>query len=636
MSAGKILFIDAYDSFSNNIISLLKDKLPVTVESIHIDEPRFVFNDDAFLDFLQHFDAVVAGPGPGHPANAQDIGLIAKLWTLDNEHQLPVLGICLGFQSLCLAYGATVGRLKQPRHGLVTPITHRGGDVFRNTGDIFATQYHSLHVSLGQSNTLQGVSRRRWSSTMACPELLPLAQDLSDAENGPILMAVKHRGKPFTGVQYHPESVCTNEEGHKLVARWWDDACRWNREHECRAKQKPARQAHRTSSSGGDSPSEHQEAAHVNWTAIRPSKAPDAASIVQALKSRTAGYAPILLESGTRDSIPVNPETGRFSIIGLHDEQSLHIRYSVASHTLSISHGEDILLSESLAIADVMSTLEHFIADRRATDGPVDSPFWGGLIGFMSYEVGLETIDVAASPTPEAQPDIWFVLVERSVVIDHVASALYIQTLRENDRKWLASTKFSLARLCRDEAVPAIPQPASEIIATLLSEPQKSEYCQKVEQCQDYLRSGSSYELCLTDQTHIRSSEDPWPVYCRLRSHNPAPFGAYLDLAAPVPGAHGITVLSSSPERFLSWSRSGQCQFRPIKGTVKKSANVTREDAEQILGSAKEKAENLMIVDLIRHDLSGVPGYAASPLPLIAFSLLTACPVSPRSIHQSS
>ncbi|KAI7159820.1 hypothetical protein KC324_g13524, partial [Hortaea werneckii] len=82
MPPSRILFIDAYDSFSNNITTLLKDNLPVTVESIHIDDPRFVFNDDGFQSFLNKFDAVVAGPGPGHPANREDVGLIAKLWDL--------------------------------------------------------------------------------------------------------------------------------------------------------------------------------------------------------------------------------------------------------------------------------------------------------------------------------------------------------------------------------------------------------------------------------------------------------------------------------------------------------------------------------------------------------------------------
>ena len=611
MSGGKILFIDAYDSFSNNIIGLLKDKIPVSVESIHIDDPRFVFNDDAFFDYLHHFDAVVAGPGPGHPANAQDIGLIAKLWTLDDDHQLPVLGICLGFQSLCLANGAAVERLRQPRHGLVTRITHCEQDVFEDTGKVLATQYHSLHVKLCTLGNLEHPSRGFWASTEACPDVSPLAWDLSDPDNGSILMAARHRYKPFWGVQYHPESICTNNEGHKLVANWWHDACRWNVEYRhIRGKQSKGH----APKSAHDMPSPLSEQVYpdVSWISVQLSTALDAASVVQALKSHTPHYAPVLLESGTRDGDPVNPETGRFSIIGLQDEHSIHIRYSISSHNLVISQSDEVLLSESLALADVISTLEQFVADRRAVGGPAVSPFWGGPVGFVSYEAGLETIDVLPSPGEASRPDVWFVFMERSVVLDHVARTIYVQTLREDDGDWLEAARSDLERSCWDATAQATKHSKTEYSATLCSGPDKVGYCDRVEQCQAHLRAGSSYELCLTDQTQIRSPEDPWSVYHRLRVQNPAPFGAYLKLDSPVPGAPGITILSSSPERFLSWSRSGECQFRPIKGTVKKAPGVTRQDAECILGSAKERAENLMIVDLIRHDLSGVPGYVSN------------------------
>jgi para-aminobenzoate synthetase len=71
-----------------------------------------------------------------------------------------------------------------------------------------------------------------------------------------------------------------------------------------------------------------------------------------------------------------------------------------------------------------------------------------------------------------------------------------------------------------------------------------------------------------------------------------------------------VTVIGSSPERFLQWDRRGHLQFRPIKGTVKKGPGVNQTDAHAILNSSKERAENLMIVDLIGHDLGGVVGAA--------------------------
>jgi len=122
------------------------------------------------------------------------------------------------------------------------------------------------------------------------------------------------------------------------------------------------------------------------------------------------------------------------------------------------------------------------------------------------------------------------------------------------------------------------------------------------------LFSGDSYELCLTDLTRITVTQEAaiptWERYKHLRQVNPAPHSAYLRL-------HPTTFLSSSPERFLSYSRSpgAVCQLRPIKGTVRKLPHITREVAENLLaGNRKEIAENLMIVDLIRHDLHNAVG----------------------------
>ena len=129
--------------------------------------------------------------------------------------------------------------------------------------------------------------------------------------------------------------------------------------------------------------------------------------------------------------------------------------------------------------------------------------------------------------------------------------------------------------------------------------------------------------MCLTNQAIIEASplksSTSWPLYLRLRALNPAPFSAYIHLGP-------LTLLSTSPERFMSWTRPtslndheaiSTCQFRPIKGTVRKQwpgtateepRTVTVAEATAMLSTTKERAENLMIVDLIRHDLHGVVG----------------------------
>jgi para-aminobenzoate synthetase len=611
MSGGKVLFIDAYDSFSNNIINLLRNRLSVTVESVFIDDPRFVFNDDAFHEHLQQFDAVVAGPGPGHPANSEDIGLIAKLWNLSGEKLLPVLGICLGFQSLCLAFGGSVDRLTQPRHGLVTPVTHCGNDVYADTGDVQATQYHSLHVKIGVGSDVALPKSQLWKSTNACPHLKPLAWDLSDPDNGPIFMATKHATKPFRGVQYHPESICTNNEGHMLIDNWWQEARSWN------VQNRKTRTCSPPVTNGASHSGKHDLGIPfkrntldnaVHWSSFKPSQQVDAASILQAIREQTRPLEPLLLESGTSPGgVPVNAETGRFSIIGLQEAASTHVQFSTSTHLLRITDGSDVAVRKCANTTEVFDVLEELVKDRRASRGPSTSPFWGGFVGFVSYEAGLETINVAPSRGSQERPDVWFVFVERSIVLDHVEGTVYVQSLRKDDAEWLITTERLVSEIaCKGPAVIIRETPKSS--ARVVTEPEQPEYCDKVRTCQSHLRAGSSYELCLTDCTHISGTEGAWSIYLRLRSANPAPFSAYLNLSS-THASQGIKVVGSSPERFLSWTREGACQFRPIKGTVKKTPTTTRGMAEEQLKTPKEQAENLMIVDLIRHDLSGVHGY---------------------------
>ncbi|KAI5258809.1 para-aminobenzoate synthase [Aureobasidium subglaciale] len=642
-----LLFLDAYDSFSNNIINLLQQDLNATVEVIKIDDKRFLTSDDTcFRAFLRRFDAVVAGPGPGDPRNLNDLGLIAKLWNLPEDTYLPVLGICLGFQSLALAFGGTAGRLHQPRHGLVTEVTHQRQSLFNDIDVLMATQYHSLHVKLGHD--VGKTSAELWKSTPSCPDIIPLAWDLSDDQNGPILMGIRHVKKPFFGVQYHPESICTSFAGAQIIHNWWSEAFAWRVARAATAQKNDTLHltidvdSSETNSENGDdsasttsslfdavnptirdttatTPALTRDSSRmgrdpssrsVTWKCMDvASGSIDVASLLQSLQN--VNHQTIMLESGSKNGQPVRPETGRFSMIGcINDARSL--RYSTGNHTISSNlSGTDTLYTGSMA--DVWSNVETFMTANKATDGNADLPFWGGLVGFVSYEAGLETIDVP-QPLNGDRPDVWFVFVSRSIIVDHVESKVYFQSLEEHDDRWFETAEQVVKKLdqrlvgslTKDERLPGLATP-------IITAPNDAEYVRKVETCQDHIRAGDSYELCLTDQSILSYDEYCRPtsfeLYQRLRTSNPAPFGAYLRLKEEKEGKEcGVTILSSSPERFLSWSRTGKCQFRPIKGTVEKKNGLTRDDAEKLLNVDKERAENLMIVDLIRHDLHGVVG----------------------------
>ncbi|KAK0633866.1 ADC synthase [Immersiella caudata] len=604
-----ILYIDAFDSFANNITGLLEQRLGAQVTLVHTDNSVI---DKNFLQVLRAVDAVVVGPGPGHPANPSDVGFIDKLWALGEADLLPVLGICLGFQSLCLGHGADVQRLPHPRHGIVTRVSHRNNDMFASLAKLEATQYHSLHADIGGVSGDKTVS---WEPTSKCPLLQPLAWDEGDVVNGPILMGVQHTTKPFWGVQFHPESICTSAAGGQLISNWWAQAKEWLLQRGRIKEDVPLTKWLPLPT-------------HVGRSDFSADTARRGSKLAQALRS-VAGSGDIILRweryptkphlttASLLNSLGYRGEEvvvldsqghgqGRFDIMGLIvPGQTVKVTYSVSDRTLRYGSGATPSSSVFLdSIDDVWPMLQEAL-DLHVPQNdslPQDIPFWGGFMGYISYEAGLETIDVAPH-TSNNIPDINFAFVHRSIIIDRLTSQVYVQSLLPDDQDWILATGSTIGTI--EEA--SLPPTSSLPTIATASRPSESSYRSKIQQCQAYLHSGDSYELCLTDSSAIAlpSPSDPWSWYTHLRLRNPAPHGAYVHLS-------DVHVLSSSPERFLRWTREGICEFRPIKGTVKKigpdGKKILRPEAEAILGTAKERAENLMIVDLIRHDLAGAVG----------------------------
>lgn len=696
-SPPRVLFIDAFDSFSNNIISLLQTDLNVDVTVIKINEPI-----DNFASFLKSFSAVVAGPGPGHPTNHEDVGWFNELWKLENQDLVPVLGICLGFQSLVLAFGGKVEPLSEPRHGIVRSIRSNGQSLFGGLKNIKSVQYHSLHASIGsisEDDMLADVDLAHiFSSTKMCPDLRPLAWDLEAdndlldgiLENGnprAILMAVVHASKPFYGVQFHPESVCSNLNARKVISGWWSTAQVWNRrnrnpkvlsdsvsprtepgiaivssplDHKFSFKARGLSNGTSTSSystgngvassKNGDSIASIADENLLGRSLLTPSTTnglKNSSVISRSLDSSTLVVPDIcerlklqygdlvLLDS----ELHQRSEIGTCSIIGIVTTSSLKLEYSTG--TLRVRHvqnGKVTSVDLRPHGGTIFSYLKSFMKNHKVENGSSEIPFWGGLMGYISYEACLETIDIHASLDHDSvnlpNPDLSFIYVERSIVIDHSQQQLHVQSIKANDLDWVDETIDLLNEL----KVPANEwqsnslSPNTDSFASQISIPKKHVYGAKIHDCQTYIHKGDSYELCLTTESTIRTPKKvtAWSIYQRLRKYNSAPFSAYLRVGR-------LTLLSSSPERFLCWSRpalpnyhvgtslmngTGKnnnkkisiCEFRPIKGTVNRepknstSQPITFEQANAILSTPKERAENLMIVDLIRHDLHGVAG----------------------------
>lgn len=680
----RILFLDAYDSFSNNIVALVEQNIDVEVIKIFIDDAILTKNQAsgdpvALTQYLKSFHAVIAGPGPGWAKCDKDVGLIKELWKLRNDDLIPVLGICLGFQSLCLAFGADIERLEDPMHGIVSPVLHNGDSIFREVEQLLATQYHSLQVKLNhpiQNKRSVRHPAQLWEPTDTCPQLEPLAWDFHSDRNGAVLMGVKHVQLPFWGVQFHPESVCTNDEGKRIIQNWWADVQAWNRN-------KPFRNA---SSKGILSQAalqpmmvqdfrceidfdvtkkkadilRHKALAAVKSDALAPDELafliahgdgwtlPDLAPSV--VHSATTGsgrltvadvcelleiqrHEAIVLESGLQANLlPMAVGTGRYSIVGIViPEETLRLHYYAGSKRMQLRDGSDKVHSE-WKVESPWPYVQEVMKSLRPSHPPGTTtwaPFWGGLMGYASYEAGLETIDIGGHDEA-AYPDVCFAYITRSIVFDHQVKKIYVHSIRgENDEFWVEDVierLFEAAGYKSLESTPGstpLPKPdpfdKHGPMKQYLDTCQEvtvggSTYADKVRSCQNAIADGQSYELCLTTRneiharkpaacriSHAENNEHSWQLYKHLTTQNPAPFSAYMRM-------HNVHILSSSPERYISWNRAQTAQCRPIKGTVQKKPGVTVEMAHEILSSSKERAENLMIVDLTRHQLHGVYG----------------------------
>ncbi len=351
---------------------------------------------------------------------------------------------------------------------------------------------------------------------------------------------------------------------------------------------------------------------------------------------------------GTGNNNNATLEVGRYSVIGLithgrtrvlrHTVGESFVDVSVAQRTSNTTVPlEKIKLRESETVWDFLAA---YMEQHKAVGGTASSPFWGGLMGYFAYEAGTKAVkctEDCAWRGRRIEPTTVFADIERSLVVDQYTHKVYVQTLAPRDAAWIRSTKQAIRLATREAKLRTLhgenmeeynrflaetksenenfkPYHESqerhrivlqEILSrylktSIINQPKEKEYRKRVRRCLQYIRAGDSYELCLTDRATIqipkKSIDMSWELYKNLRDKNPGPFAAYFCL-------NDTTVVSSSPERFLSWTRDGQCQLRPIKGTVKKAPGIDLQEATHLLASEKERAENLMIVDLIRHDL---------------------------------
>ena len=608
-----IIYVDAYDSFANNITALLAQLAPVTV--IKIDE------EVADLEvLLSTCAAVVIGPGPGHPENSQDIGLIPSIFTAAIKHEVPVLGICLGFQVLCSMNGLPITRLPLPCHGHAKEILHIGGDIFQNAKVVLATCYNSLGVHVNELNTDAALSRPGSSGSSDCSSIDTSSPSLSPNNGSPIdlialaqdsegyLMAVKHRTLPQWGLQFHPESCKSNLACHEILKNWWEAVSSWNRYWRKDSGDMCLLPTNMFSSNISRTKSTDDIFGYL--LRLAETGGPILHSKTISSESSAEAISAICYTESHQNNVAMLESTkkGRYSIYAMPSPSSFNLEHRAGVLRVQLHDADGA--QWTVSARESLDLVEQLVLHKKVSQGPEARgfgswPFWGGFLGYLSYELGLDLLNVDHSDS-SSTPGLALLWVERSIIVDHVDHTTTVQSHRRDDNAWIENRIKQIADQGRKVSLNSEHRIRFQEALRRSSyvPPKEVEYKSRIATCLEHLRAGNSYELCLTTEAQIRmpaSIHHPYQLYQNLRRCNPVPFAAYIALGNTI-------IVSSSPEQFLTWDREGTVDMIPMKGTVRKSPSMTFARASVILASPKEQAENLMIADLIRHDLHSALG----------------------------
>ncbi len=488
----RVLVVDNFDSFTFNLVDYLaRLGADVTVTPNTRPVP------------LGGFDAIVLSPGPGTPARPADIGFCASV--LDKA-TVPVLGVCLGFQAMAHRLGADIVHAPEPVHGLVDAVTCEDDPLFCGIPARHeVVRYHSLVV-----------------------DKLPANMRLLARTDDGLIMAARAVDRPWWGVQYHPESVCS-EHGLRLMENFLALAC----------------------------------------------------------SSLSDGYA--------LEPRPAKPQLPAL----VCEERALGIDPVTAFEALGRKGA--LLEFEGTAIIAALPNDPTWVSDLAELDAapthrrPADCLASPGFYGYLGYEALAD-----ATSAPMHAPD---------TPAQRLFFAPRVVALRDG-RVQLVSCKPepAWAAAAWDALEHATPRehtfdPAT--IGALSCRDTATSYAGKIARAQELIREGETYEVCLTTALGAEDlGVDPVATYAALRSSIPAPMRSLLVLPE-------ASVISVSPERFLK-VESGVVTSEPIKGTRPRGHDAAADEElrRDLATNLKDRAENLMIVDLVRNDLTrvGVPG----------------------------
>ncbi|MFV2057239.1 MAG: chorismate-binding protein [Thiohalomonadales bacterium] len=557
----KILIIDNYDSFTQNIADLVFRETQC--------KPIIVYNDQiTYADIIaMPIDGIIISAGPGRPEHPKDLGVAHEV--IVNVPK-PVLGICLGMQAIVYFYGGKICYAPEQMHGRTSSIRHNAKNLFADIPQAFtAMRYHSLIVD---ENLPEHITCTAWTD-----------------DN--IVMAVQHRSKPLYGVQFHPESICTCH-GNILIGnfcRLIDSHYKTTRRDLLTAPTTPKFSSHHI----------HVESYH-RW--IDPSE------VFEALFANATHC--FWLDSNS-------PQHESSSVSYMGDNTGPH------SHVVTYNNVKNQLVIDTVAQTNlhIFDYLDNFLKLHYCDTNELCYDFVGGFVGWFAYE--LRNGPHETNPKTAATDDAAFIFADRFLIFDHKKKSLQLVAVdlaNESQaavgfKQWVDSTTKKLdaiapldypqeSRLGSTKIDSAAGPIAFEMHTT------KQAYLEIIKFAKEKIRQGESYEICLTNSLSTMMHSSGYEVYRNLRRLSPAPFSSYIKIA-------NTEVVSSSPERFLTIDRENKVSSKPIKGTIGRNADaqIDRDNLRHLRNNIKDRAENLMIVDLLRNDLAKVCEYGSITVP---------------------
>lgn len=536
------LLIDNYDSYTYLIARYLWQ--------INGTRPLIIKNNALSIEALKDlsFDNIVISPGPGTPENEADAGLSLKI--LESYPDTPILGICLGHQCLGQHFGGKIIHAPKEMHGKYSEVCLKPSLLFKGLPSLISVvRYHSLIV---EKPTL--------------PNCLESIAETTDEHR--LIMALQHNTKPFYGVQFHPESIGT-QYGEQIFKNFKDISKEWLKNGIVALKNKVRKRTLIWEEL------EWLDSEHVFESCFKN------ADYSFWLDSSMPGY------------------NANYSFMGIPDfivqknTDGVIVKYADASSGI-----ETCILKK-----DFFDCIQEHLAQIEISLTNNEIPFTGGFVGYLSYEA-VTHVGAKLAKYQSEYPECLFMWVENFIAFDHKNQQVFLCSIMENEKKklkWFSDIKQKILsqpvspqlRLINDciyNQTEKLPLTASRT---------KSGYINDINRIKQYLKNGETYETCLTNEFKVQVELESYELYRVLRLTNAAPYSAYIHLP-------DFDILSSSPECFININKDGRIKSEPIKGTRAKgvTAKETAKIKKQLIESSKDHSELLMIIDLIRNDLS--------------------------------